>query len=163
MGAFAHNAAHFTLEHIEGLKLANRVAAGEDGFLDRLAAASAYTSRLSPRERVSWLIARLNYLTAGEIQRTHGDAGGDDGGFLLPLVVVEETRHPSGIFWIEVFSDRVLLRGGRDAEARDPRELFLQALVSEPDWIEPCRVRVENADAGTVWYCGWEAGRLIVS
>ena len=163
MGAFAHNDAHFTLGHIDGLRLANRVPAGEDAFLDRVAAASAYTSKLSPRERVSWFVARLNYLTAGEIQREHRDAGGDDGGFLLPLVVVEGTRRPSGIFWIEVFPDRVLLRGGRDAEARDPRELFLQALVSEPESVEDCRVRVENAEAGTVWYCGREAGRLIVN
>jgi hypothetical protein len=162
MGAFSHSDAHFTLEHIEGLKLANRVPAGEDGFLDRLAVASAYTSKLSRRELVSWFVARLNYLTAGEIQRKHSDAGGDNGGFLLPLVVVESTRRPSGIFWMEVFPDRVLIRGGRDTEARDPRELFLQALVTDPDWIEPCRVRVENADARTVWYCGWESGQLIV-
>jgi hypothetical protein len=163
MGAFSHNDAHFTLENIEGLKLANRVPAGEDTLLDRIAAVSPYTSKLSPRELVSWFVARLNYLTAGEIQRRYGDAGGDNGGFLLPLVVVEKTRQPSGIFWVEVFRDRVLLRGGRDTEARDPRELFVQALVSEPDWIEPCRVRVKNADAGTVWYCGADAGQLIVS
>ncbi|MDB5321576.1 MAG: hypothetical protein JWN40_3207 [Phycisphaerales bacterium] len=162
MVAFAHNDAHFTLQNMEGLKLANRVPAGEDTFLDRIAAASPYTSKLSSRELVSWFVARLNYLTAGEFQRAHSDAGGDNGGFLLPLVVVERTTRPSGIFWVEVFRDRLLLRGGRDAEARDPRKLFVQALVSEPDGIEPCRVRVENADAGTIWYCGAEAGQLIV-
>jgi hypothetical protein len=162
MGAFAHDNAHFTLEHIEGLKLANRVPAGEDGFLDRLGAASAFTSKLSRRELVSWFVARLNYLTAGEIDRKYSDAGGDDGGFLLPLVVVESTGRPSGIFWINVFPDRLLLRGGRDTEVRDPRELFLQALVEEPDWFERCRVRVRNAEARTVWYCGWEAGQFIV-
>ena len=53
MGAFSHNDAHFTLEHIEGLKLANRVPAGEDTFLGRIAAASPYTSKFSPRELVS--------------------------------------------------------------------------------------------------------------
>jgi hypothetical protein len=164
MAAFHHDDAHFVLDNIEGLKLSNRNPAGDDAFHSRVAAASRYTAGLTPRELVGWFMARLNFLTAGEIQMRFGDHNSDSGSFLLPLTIIEANRRPSGIFLVNGFPDRLVLRGGRDTQARDPALLLVQAMVAEPEELEACRVRVIEPDAGRrgVWECGWEAGGFIV-
>lgn len=164
MGAFAHDSMHFILDQIEGLKLANRCPAGDDAFLDRIARASDFTSKLTPREVVAWFVARMNFLSGGEVRASFGEHHNDGGSFRLPLTVVEAGKQPIGIFEISGYPARLTLRGGRDERARDPSELLIGALVSEPDWLEDCRLRMIDPDAGRrgVWHCGWEAGQFIL-
>ncbi len=161
MAAFTHDNAHFVLDYIEGLELANRLPAGDDKFLERIGASSDYTSTLSPRQLISWFVARLNYLTSGQIGRSDDYRNGDGGCFLIPLIVAEGGR-PSGLFWFELYSDRILLRGGRDSQARDPIQLLVQAMAAEPDCLETCRVECTDPETRRTWSCGWEAGEFIV-
>ena len=164
MSAFTHDGNHFILQHIEGLKLSDRVPAGDHAFLDRIAAASDYVARLSPKERVSWFVSRLNFLTGGEVQKRFDDNHSDSGSLLIPLTVVDPDRRPIGIFYIGGYRDRLELQGGRDSKAANPAMLLIGALAGEPDWLEQCRLRIVEPDAGkaSVWHCGWEGGDFIV-
>lgn len=160
MGSFTHDNAVFTLERRPGVVVPNRAAAGDDAFIDRLAAGSKYSARLSRRELVAWLVARLNFLTNGQVQREFDRHNSDTGSFLLPLEVAESDGRLIGVLDVNGYPDRVVLRGGRDSTARDPRSLFVAALSAEPDWLEPCEISIVQPETKKRWSCGWDRGQF---
>jgi hypothetical protein len=129
-------------------------------FVDQLAAAPGFPRRLSRKDLVSWILARLTELTYGGLPLEGNSFSSDGGEFGYRIKIVDSAGILAGYWGIIFWPERIQLCGHSPSNL-DGQTLLVEMLTDSPNSLDKCEITVRNPDARTKKTFGWNGHQFV--
>jgi hypothetical protein len=129
-------------------------------FLESLKVAHPPLAKLPVHEIASWIIARLNYLTAGALEVEGNDFGHDTNefGYIIKLSDDADTTLVHGA--VMIHADRVYF-AANDIKIPDFQSIFVSLLAESPRDLAKCEIVVRVPESKKKRRYGWDGYSLL--
>jgi hypothetical protein len=132
----------------------------EPTFTEALRTGVPSLQRSSGHELASWVVARLNYITAGALP-IEGEVFAHDTnefGYKIKLVDAQKSTvaHGAVVFHADMTYFASVKLGIGDFQA-----VFIDLLTESPDAMEACEIRVQVPETRTYRIYGWDGYSLL--
>jgi hypothetical protein len=133
---------------------------GDASLVDALKTAHPPLSKLSNREIASWIIARLNFITAGSLESEGTSFAGDTNEFGYKIKLSNDAgttlAHGGVVFGAERVHFAAL-----DIRIPDFQSELVRLLVDAPGDLAKCEIVVRQSETGRKRAYGWDGYSLI--
>ena len=129
-------------------------------FLEALKVAHLPLAKLPVHEIGSWIVARLNYLTAGALEVEGNDFGNDTNefGYIIKLSDDAGTTLAHGA--VMIHADRVYF-AANDIKIPDFQSIFVSLLTESPRDLAKCEIVVRTPESKKKRRYGWDGYSLL--
>lgn len=157
---FVFGGYHWSLR--EGLPPAGSRERTAPTFVEALKAAYPPLAKMKSHEIASWIVARLNYITASALE-VEGDLFAHDTnefGYKLRLSDGADTTLAHGA--VVIHADRVYF-ASVDVKISDFQSIFVSLLADSPNDLAKCEIVVQLPESKKKRRYGWDGHYLLIS
>jgi hypothetical protein len=129
-------------------------------FLEALKAAHAPFSKMSDREIASWIVARLNFITAGSLESEGKCFSGDTNEFGYKIKLSDKEGITMAHGAVVFRPDRVYF-AALDIKIPNFQSEFVKLLVDSPNDLSKCEIVVRESETKKKRSYGWDGYSLI--
>ena len=132
----------------------------EPSFVDALRAACPKVKRYTNRELASWIVARLNYLTAGALHVEGTEFAHDTNEFGYKIRITDSDDKSIAHGAIVMHESRTYFASVNVAIA-DFQAVFVELLTQYPDDLARIKIRVQYPESERYRLYGWDGYSLL--
>ena len=129
-------------------------------FVEALRAASPVVHRYTDREIASWIVARLNYLTAGGLTVEGDEFAHDTNEFGYKIKITDSNKKNIAHGAVVIHENRTYF-ASVNVEIDDFQSLFIELLTEYPDDLAKIEIRVQYPETKRYRLYGWDGYSLL--